>query len=69
MGLQQTLSIVKPDAVARDLVGEIYRRFEQKGLRVVAARARRILNSVGLYCVRMRVCVCVRALRLVIVFM
>ncbi len=38
MGLQRTLSIVKPDAVAQNLVGEIYRRFEQRGLRVVAAR-------------------------------
>lgn len=38
MPIERTLSIVKPDGVARDLIGEIYRRFEQVGLRVVAAR-------------------------------
>ncbi len=38
MALERTLSIVKPDAVAGNRIGEIYRRFEEKGLRVVAAR-------------------------------
>ena len=38
MPLERTLSIVKPDAVAKNVVGEIYRRFEGAGLRVVAAR-------------------------------
>ena len=38
MALERTLSIVKPDGVARNLIGEVYRRFEQAGLRVVAAR-------------------------------
>ena len=38
MALERTLSIVKPDGVARNLVGEVYRRFEQSGLRIVAAR-------------------------------
>jgi len=38
MALERTLSIVKPDGVARNLVGEVYRRFEQAGLRIVAAR-------------------------------
>ncbi len=38
MAIERTLSIVKPDAVARNLIGEIYRRFEQAGLRIVAAR-------------------------------
>ena len=38
MALERTFSIVKPDGVARNLVGEVYRRFEQAGLRVVAAR-------------------------------
>jgi nucleoside-diphosphate kinase len=38
MALERTLSIVKPDAVARNLIGEIYSRFEKNGLRVVAAR-------------------------------
>jgi nucleoside-diphosphate kinase len=38
MALERTLSIVKPDGVARNLIGEVYRRFEKAGLRVVAAR-------------------------------
>ena len=38
MALERTLSIVKPDGVARNLIGEIYRRFEQSGLSVIAAR-------------------------------
>ena len=36
--LEQTLSIIKPDGVKRNLVGEILGRFEQKGLRIVATR-------------------------------
>src|SRR5690349_15994670 len=38
MALERTLSIVKPDGVGRNLIGEVYRRFGQAGLRVVAAR-------------------------------
>lgn len=38
MAVERTLSIVKPDAVAKNHVGEILRRFEQAGLRIVAAR-------------------------------
>ena len=38
MALERTLSIVKPDGVARNLIGEVYRRFEQAGLRIIAAR-------------------------------
>jgi nucleoside-diphosphate kinase len=38
MALERTLSIVKPDGVARNLIGEVYRRFESKGLKLVAAR-------------------------------
>src|SRR5690606_17707787 len=38
MALERTFSIVKPDGVARNLIGEVYRRFEQAGLNVVAAR-------------------------------
>jgi nucleoside-diphosphate kinase len=38
MAIERTLSIVKPDGVGRNLIGEVYRRFEQVGLRVVAAR-------------------------------
>ena len=38
MSIERTLSIVKPDGVGRNLIGEVYRRFEHAGLRVVAAR-------------------------------
>jgi len=38
MPIERTLSIVKPDGVGRNLIGDIYGRFERVGLRVVAAR-------------------------------
>lgn len=38
MSLERTLSIIKPDAVAKNVIGEIYSRFEKAGLRIVAAR-------------------------------
>jgi len=38
MAFERTLSIIKPDAVAKNLIGKIYSRFETNGLRVVAAR-------------------------------
>src|SRR5512134_3572676 len=38
MALERTLSIVKPDGVAKNLIGEVYRRFEAAGLRIVAAK-------------------------------
>ncbi len=38
MAAARTLTIVKPDAVAKNLIGEIYKRFEDAGLRVVAAK-------------------------------
>ena len=38
MAVERTLSIIKPDAVARNVIGEIYSRFEKAGLRIVAAR-------------------------------
>jgi nucleoside-diphosphate kinase len=38
MALERTLSIVKPDGVQKNLIGEVYRRFEQAGLRIIAAR-------------------------------
>ena len=38
MALERTLSIIKPDAVAKNVIGEIYSRFEKAGLKVVAAR-------------------------------
>jgi nucleoside-diphosphate kinase len=38
MAVERTLSIIKPDAVAKNVIGEIYSRFEKAGLRIVAAR-------------------------------
>ena len=38
MATERTLSIIKPDAVAKNVIGEIYNRFEKAGLRIVAAR-------------------------------
>jgi nucleoside-diphosphate kinase len=38
MAVERTLSIVKPDGVEKNLIGEVYRRFEQSGLVIVAAR-------------------------------
>ena len=38
MAIERTLSIIKPDAVAKNVIGPIYTRFEQAGLKVVAAR-------------------------------
>ena len=45
MALERTLSIVKPDGVARNLIGEVYRRFEVAGLRIVAARMLRLSTA------------------------
>ncbi len=38
MAMERTLSIIKPDAVAKNVIGEIYSRFEKAGLRIIAAR-------------------------------
>jgi nucleoside-diphosphate kinase len=38
MALERTLSIVKPDGVARNLIGQVYGRFEKAGLTIIAAR-------------------------------
>jgi len=38
MAIQQTLSIIKPDAVAKNVIGDIIRRFEENGLTVIATR-------------------------------
>lgn len=38
MAIERTLSIIKPDAVAKNVIGQIYSRFEQNGLKVVAAK-------------------------------
>ena len=45
MGVERTLSIVKPDAVARNIIGEIYSRFEKNGLTIVAAKMMRLTEE------------------------
>jgi len=45
MALERTLSIVKPDGVQKNLIGEVYRRFEQAGLHIVAARMRHLTQT------------------------
>ena len=47
MAVERTLSILKPDAVGRNIIGEIYSRFEQNGLRIVAARMLRLSEAVA----------------------
>jgi nucleoside-diphosphate kinase len=42
MAVERTLSIIKPDAVAKNIIGEIYSRFEKGGLKIVAARMMRL---------------------------
>ena len=45
MAVQRTLSIVKPDAVAKNVIGQIYARFEAAGLKIVAARMAHLSRS------------------------
>ena len=45
MAIERTLSIVKPDAVAKNVIGEIYSRFESNGLKVIAARMMHLSQS------------------------
>jgi len=42
MALQRTLSIIKPDAVANNVIGQIYSRFEANGLKVIAAKMKHL---------------------------
>ncbi len=51
MAMERTLSIVKPDAVERNIVGEVYSRFEKAGLRIVAAKMMRLTpeRAAGFY--------------------
>ena len=42
MALERTLSIIKPDAVAKNVIGQIYTRFEQAGLKVVASKMKHL---------------------------
>ncbi len=45
MAVEKTLSIVKPDAVAKNVIGQIYSRFEKAGLRITAARMMRLSEA------------------------
>jgi nucleoside-diphosphate kinase len=45
MAVERTLSIIKPDAVAKNVIGEIYSRFEKAGLRIVAARMTQLSDA------------------------
>ena len=45
MALERTLSIIKPDAVAKNVVGQIYARFENAGLKIIAAKMKQLSRS------------------------
>lgn len=45
MSFEKTLSIIKPDAVARNIIGKIYSRFEKAGLKIVAARMQHLTRE------------------------
>ncbi|MFT3792197.1 MAG: nucleoside-diphosphate kinase [Rudaea sp.] len=45
MALERTLSIIKPDAVAKNVIGEIYSRFEKAGLKIVAAKYKQLSRA------------------------
>jgi len=45
MAVERTLSIIKPDAVAKNVIGQIYTRFEKAGLKIVAAQMRHLNRS------------------------
>jgi nucleoside-diphosphate kinase len=45
MALERTLSIIKPDGVAKNLIGEVYARFEKAGLKVVAAKMKHLSRA------------------------
>ena len=45
MAIERTLSIIKPDAVAKNVIGQIYARFESAGLKIVAAQMRHLTRT------------------------
>ena len=47
MAVEQTLSIIKPDGVQKNLIGEIYSRFEKAGLQIIAARMLHLSNGLA----------------------
>ncbi|MDZ4812829.1 MAG: nucleoside-diphosphate kinase [Pseudomonadota bacterium] len=53
MALERTLSIIKPDAVAKNVIGQIYARFESNGLKVIASKMKQLslAEAEGFYAV------------------
>ena len=53
MAIERTLSIIKPDAVAKNVIGQIYTRFENAGLKIVAAQMKQLsqADAEGFYAV------------------
>ncbi|MCE1160837.1 MAG: nucleoside-diphosphate kinase [Burkholderiales bacterium] len=53
MAIERTLSIIKPDAVAKNVIGQIYSRFENAGLKIVAAQMKQLsqADAEGFYAV------------------
>ena len=53
MALERTLSIIKPDAVTKNVIGQIYTRFEQAGLKIIAAKMKQLSreDAEGFYAV------------------
>lgn len=47
MAVERTLSIIKPDAVGKNLIGKIYSRFESNGLKIVASRMLQLSDAVA----------------------
>ncbi|MBI0067439.1 MULTISPECIES: nucleoside-diphosphate kinase [unclassified Snodgrassella] len=45
MTIERTLSIVKPDAVAKNVIGQIYSRFENNGLKIIAAKMKQLSKT------------------------
>ncbi len=45
MAVEQTLSIIKPDAVAKNVIGQIYQRFEDAGLKIIAAKMKHLSQN------------------------
>ncbi|MEE9325736.1 MAG: nucleoside-diphosphate kinase [Cocleimonas sp.] len=53
MAIERTISIIKPDAISKDVIGEIYSRFEKGGLKVIAAKMKHLskADAEGFYAV------------------
>ena len=45
MAIERTISIIKPDAIGRNVIGEIYSRFEKGGLKIIAAKMKHLSKS------------------------